>query len=81
PPTAGAHGLLWNVWMIHSDGSGLRRLATLDEDLPMSVFSPDGTQIAIIGGAGIYLMEADGSQLRRIDPTGDHGGLDWLRAR
>jgi hypothetical protein len=34
-----------------------------------------------MGAAGMYVMEADGSQLRRIDPTGDHGGLDWLPAR
>ena len=79
PPTAEAHGLPWDLWVVNSDGSGLRRLTSFYEDLPMAAFSPDGKQIAVIGLGGIYLMEADGSRLRRIDPAGDHGGLDWPR--
>jgi Tol biopolymer transport system component len=77
PPTAEAHGLPWDLWVINSDGSGLRRLTSFYEDLPMAAFAPDGKQIAVMGLGGIYLMDADGSRLRRIDPLGDHGGLDW----
>ncbi|MEO7910703.1 MAG: c-type cytochrome [Roseiflexaceae bacterium] len=79
PPTAEAHGLPWDLWVINSDRSGLRRLTSFYEDLPMATFSPDGQQIAVMGLGGIYLMEVDGSRLRRIDPVGDHGGLDWPR--
>ena len=43
----------------------------------MAAFAPDGKQIAVMGLGGIYLMDADGTRLRRIDETGDHGGLDW----
>lgn len=43
----------------------------------MAAFSPDGKQLGVIGLGGIYLMDADGSRLRRIDPVGDHVGLDW----
>jgi mono/diheme cytochrome c family protein len=79
PPAAEAHGLPWDLWLINSDGSGLRRLTSFYEDLPMAAFAPDGKQIAVMGLGGIYLMDADGSHLRRIDPAGDHGGLDWPR--
>jgi len=79
PPTAEAHGLPWDLWVVNADGSGLRRLTKFYEDLPMASFSPDGKQIAVLGAGGIYLMNADGSRLRRIDPIGDHGGLDWTR--
>jgi len=79
PATAEAHGLPWDLWLVNSDGAGLRRLTSFYEDLPMAAFAPDGKQIAAIGLGGIYLMEADGSRLRRIDPVGDHGGLDWPR--
>lgn len=76
-PIAAAHGLPWDLWTVNTDGTGLRRLTTLYEDLPMAVFSPDGKQLAVMALGGIYLMDADGSRLRRIDPVGDHGGLDW----
>jgi len=45
----------------------------------MVAFSPDGKLVAVMGYGGIYLMNPDGSQLRRIDPLGDRGGLDWIR--
>jgi mono/diheme cytochrome c family protein/Tol biopolymer transport system component len=79
PPTAEAHGLPWDLWLVNSDGTGLRRLTSFYEDLPMAAFSPDSKQIAVMGLGGIYLMESDGSRLRRIDQVGDHGGLDWPR--
>ena len=78
PPTAEAHGAPWDLWTINADGSGLRRLPMVREDTPMAVFSPDGRQIVMMGAGGIYLLDADGGNLRRIDPVGDHGGLDWV---
>ncbi|HEU5098463.1 MAG TPA: c-type cytochrome [Roseiflexaceae bacterium] len=79
PTVAEAHGLPWDLWVVNNDGSGLRRLTSFYEDLPMASFAPDGKQIAVMGLGGIYLMDADGSRLRRIDQVGDHGGLDWVR--
>jgi tricorn protease-like protein len=69
------------LWAINTDGTGLRRLTNFYEDLPMVAFAPDGKQIAVMGYSGIYLMNPDGSNLRRIDQLGDHGGLDWLPGR
>jgi mono/diheme cytochrome c family protein len=79
PATAEAHGIPWELWSINADGSGLRRLTNFAEDLPMAAFAPDGGQIAVLGELGMYLMDPDGSQLRRIDSLGDRGGLDWAR--
>jgi Tol biopolymer transport system component/mono/diheme cytochrome c family protein len=79
PATAEAHGLPWDLWTVNVDGSGLRRLTQFYEDLPMATFSPDGKQLAVMGAGGIYLLDADGANLRRIDPVGDHGGLEWVR--
>ena len=77
PPIAEAHGAPWDVWVINTDGTGLRRLPAAREDAPMAIFSPDGDQIVMMGAGGIYVMQSDGSNLRKIDPLGDHGGLDW----
>jgi mono/diheme cytochrome c family protein len=79
PASAEAHGLPWDLWIVNTDGSGLRRLTNFYEDLPMVAFSPDSKQVAIMGLGGIYLMAPDGSKLRKIDAVGDHGGLDWAR--
>ena len=65
------------LWIVNVDGSELRRLTAVREYTPMSVFSPDGTQIVIMGEGGIYRMDVDGSNLRKIDLVVDHGGLDW----
>lgn len=77
PQTAEAHGAPWDLWMVNSDGTGLRRLTTLYDDLPVASFAPDGKTIAVQSASGIYLLNPDGSNFRRIDPQGEHGGLDW----
>ncbi len=79
PSVAEAHGAPWDLWIVNTDGSGLRRLTKLNEDLPMAAISPDGSTVAVMAYNGIYLMNIDGSHLRRIDAHGDHGGLDWVR--
>lgn len=79
PPTTAAHGPPYNFWIINADGSGLRRLNSFEADEPIVAFAPDASQIAFIDGNGIYLMNNDGNNVRRIDPVGEHGGgIDWL---
>ena len=79
PAVAEAHGATADLWSVHTDGTGLRRLTKINEDTPMAVYSPDGSTIALMGAGGIYLMNADGGNLRKADALGDHGGLDWSR--
>ena len=64
PATAEAHGLPWDLWVVNTDGSGLRRLTQIYEDLPMAAFSPDGAQIAVMAAGGFYLMDSDGGNVR-----------------
>ena len=53
------------VWSIRPDGTGLRRLSTVEGGEPS--WSPDGRRIALSwGDAGIAVMNADGSGLRHI---------------
>lgn len=37
-------------------------------------WSPDGTQIAVTAGNGVYVVQADGSDLRRISRAGAYSG-------
>lgn len=87
PPAAFANGDLWELWIVDLDGRNLRPLTTLGEDLPVGAWSPDGTHVAFLGGgsassaeAGLAVIRADGSGLRRLTTQPGHRGLDWAPA-
>jgi hypothetical protein len=52
-----AHGIPWEVWLVHADGSGLRQIPDVLNDDPSLAWSPDGTQILAYGGWGSYLID------------------------
>jgi TolB protein len=57
------------IWKVHTDGSGLTRLAAPDAS-ESPAWSPDGTRIAFVryqpGGRGIWVMRTDGSGARLL---------------
>ncbi|TCO55782.1 DUF11 domain-containing protein [Actinocrispum wychmicini] len=67
----GAHRVLW---LVHSDGTGLRRLTTSAANETEPTFSPDGTQIAFAsdqaGGTDIYRRELAGGPETRLTTNG-----------
>jgi Tol biopolymer transport system component len=79
PRTAWAHGLPWDVWTMNVDGTGLSKVAILQEDEPNVAWAPDGSQIAVFGTAALYVVDAKGGQPRTIEDGGGYGGLDWTR--
>lgn len=82
---AGTGGLVWQICMIGADGSGLRRLTDPSVDganHESPDWSPDGKRIAFhsdrdaissdtpaFRGSDIYVMDADGSNVRRLTVT------------
>lgn len=79
PPIAEAHGVPWDLWIINRDGSGLRRLTDLGEDGPMPAWSPDGRWIALGAELGLYLVQPDTGEVRRILEQPAWGGITWIR--
>ena len=79
PQVAEAHGPPWDLWSVASDGSGLKRLTHVSEDLPFPVFSHDGQTVVFIGTFGLYQMPADGGGLKKIDLGTVHGQISWLQ--
>jgi len=78
PAVAEAHGIPWDIWTVHPDGSGLTQLTRISEDTPVPIWSPDGKWIAIAGEIGVYLVDAQGKQTLRLSTAVSAGGIGWL---
>jgi Tol biopolymer transport system component len=70
------------LFTINPDGTGARQITHLtDSDAAWPAWSPDGTRITFERGfenhAGIYTMNADGTNLRSLTPRGLNGEPTW----
>jgi dipeptidyl aminopeptidase/acylaminoacyl peptidase len=64
-------GASYEIYVMNSDASNIRRL-TNNEQLDRSpVWSPDGQQIAFVSNSNLYLMNSDGTDLRQITDSDD----------
>jgi Tol biopolymer transport system component len=77
PAAARADGPPWDLWLVNSDGTGLRRLTAINDDNPDAAWSKDGAQIAFLGTGGLYLVNADGTNLHRLADGVVHGQISW----
>lgn len=76
-PLAYAHGQPWDIWTFNLDGSEPRRLTQINADDPSPTWAPDGRHIAFWGGGGLYVVPADGGELRQVLDRGGYGPIDW----
>jgi tetratricopeptide (TPR) repeat protein len=73
----------WEIYILNSDGSGLRRLTNNAANDGLPTWAPDGRTIAFVsdqeGGWAVWAMNPDGSGRRKLFPIG--GGLvtEWWR--
>jgi Tol biopolymer transport system component len=69
------------VYIMNADGGGLKRLTDTGNTTRFA-WSPDGTQIAFVGGGNssrLYVMNADGSNVRSVasNPSYGFGEIAW----
>jgi hypothetical protein len=71
-----------HIWRVRADGTGSpEQLTNVAADDRAATYSPDGTQLAFDstrdGTTRVYVMDADGSDARRLTGGGDDWGATW----
>jgi Tol biopolymer transport system component len=76
----------WDIYVVGSDGSGLRRVTRDPANQGLPAWSPDGRALAYVSDQGgrwaVWAMAPDGSGKHRLFEIGG-GGLagDWFQER
>jgi len=76
----------WEIYLVNSDGSGLRRLTHNASNDGLPTWSPDGSKIAFVSDEGgtwaVWTVNPDGSDRRRLFDLGGSGlAVDWQHER
>jgi hypothetical protein len=77
-PTARAHGVPWDVWVVRPDGSNLRRVTSFADDDSSVAWSPDGRWLATLSAEAIHVVALEGSESYCVSNEGGYGALEWL---
>ncbi len=68
------HPTLQDVWLINTDGTGLKRLSEIVESQPSVDWSDDGKYIYALGGGGFWKVDATTGETKQVGP-GEPGGI------
>jgi Tol biopolymer transport system component len=77
-PTARAHGIPWDVWVVRPDGSDLRQVTSFADDDSSVAWSPDGRWLATFSAEAIHVVSLDGTETYCVTNEGGYGAVEWL---
>lgn len=73
-----AHPFAQDVWTINADGSGLRRLAEIAENMPSLTWSGDGKALYALGPGSLWRIDPTTGRAEQIAPGIPLGQIVWL---
>ena len=71
-------GLPLELWTVEIETGKVQELTHDLLDSPFPAWSADGTQLAFNSGNGLFVINADGSDIHMVIPQNIHGQLDWV---
>ncbi len=79
-PVASAHDIPpMDLWMVDANGENKQMLLPIAEYEPFGAFSPDGKYFTFIALGGLYVVSADGKDVRWLHRSGGFGRADWKK--
>jgi Tol biopolymer transport system component len=73
-----AHPFAQDVWIVNTDGTGLRRLAEIAENMPSISWSGDGSTVYALGPSALWKIDAATGQADQIAQGIPLGQIVWL---
>jgi Tol biopolymer transport system component len=76
--TVTTHPFAQDVWLINTDGTGLRRLGDIAENMPSVTWSGDGSSIYALGPAFLWRIDPATAEPEKLRESGERGAILWL---
>jgi TolB protein len=67
----------FDIYVMASDGTGVKRLTSTKDNDTHPSWSPDGKQIVFARGSDLFVMRADGSDVHQISVLGEKADPSW----
>lgn len=74
-----AHSVPSDIWRVPAEGGRAVQVTFLYGINLWPEFSPDGTRMALLSTAGVYLLNPDGSNVTTLLTDGASGTMAWIR--
>ena len=75
-----AGSLSTSIVLANADGSGLREITGLPEEVAGMALSPDGTKLAVVGAQGLWMVGPDMSPTLVTPTTSSEAGYDFFES-
>jgi Tol biopolymer transport system component len=72
------HPFAQDVWIVNVDGTGLRRLAEIAENMPSLTWSGDGSALYALGAQALWKIDPVSGKTEQLAPGVSLGQLVWL---
>jgi Tol biopolymer transport system component len=72
------HPFAQDVWLVNRDGSGLKRLGEIAENMPSLTWSGDGSRIYVVGPSYLWRLDPVAATAEQVRQSGDRAWIVWL---